>query len=194
MFDFLIFYFLYVSLVCFLIYIYQGWRSWIQSDWWKTLNSVWGLMVIGVFAETRNGFECFCKLQHFCFLDLSKEYLCSILVFGNTCFNIIVRINHDNVASRGAVGRTHIIVRLQTWNRRKDHGTDNFGGFVYVLDGFPQRDFVLWVFMYPINIFLFYGYHAEGYHAPSLPPRAITPVYASRLSRHSIYLFLGYHT
>ena len=41
---------------------------------------------------------------------------------------------------------------------------------------------------------LFYGNHAEGYHAPSLPPRAITPVYASRLSRHSIFLLLCYHT
>ena len=49
--------------------------------------------------------------------------------------------------------------------------------------------------LYSVSILiLFYGYHAEGYHAPSLPPRAITPVYASRLSRHSIYLFLGYHT
>ena len=88
--------------------------------------------------------------------------------------------------------------RLQTWNRRKDRmtGTENFGGFVYVLDGFPQRDFVLWVFMCPTNISLFlvlsflwpsifHGYHAEGYHSPSLPPRAITPVYAFRLSRHS---------
>ena len=31
------------------------------------LNSVVGLMVMGVFAEIRNGFECFCK--------------CNILVF-----------------------------------------------------------------------------------------------------------------
>ena len=51
------------------------------------------------------------------------------------------------------VGCTHTIVRFQTRIRRND-GTENFGGFVYVLDGFPQRDFVLWVFMYPINIFL----------------------------------------
>ena len=50
------------------------------------------------------------------------------------------------------VGRTHIIVRFQTGNRRKDNGTENFGGFVYVSDRFPQRDFVLWVFVYPINI------------------------------------------
>ena len=58
----------------------------------------------------------FLQMQHFCFLDLSKEKLCtgSILVFGNARFNKIVQINHDNVASRGAVGRTHIIVRLQT--------------------------------------------------------------------------------
>ena len=48
------------------------------------------------------------------------------------------------------VGRTHTIVRLQTRIRRKD-GTENFGGFVYVLDGFLQRDFVLLVFMCSIN-------------------------------------------
>ena len=42
-------------------------------------------------------------------------------------------MNHDNVASRGAVGRTHTIVRLQTRIRRKD-GTENYGGFVFVLD------------------------------------------------------------
>ena len=123
-------------------------------------------------------------MQHFRFLDLSKEKLCSILVFGNVRLNIVVGINHDNsVASRGAVGRTHIIVRLQTRIRRKD-GTENFGGFVYVLDGFLQRDFVLWVLMCPINISLFcvsfvclfclffslfFGCHAEGYHAPSIP-------------------------
>ena len=92
----------------------------------------------------------FLQIQHFCFLDSSKEKLCSILVFGNVLFNIVVRINHDNVASRGAVGRTHTIVRLQTRIRRKD-GTENFGGFVYVLDGFLQRDFVLLVFMCSIN-------------------------------------------
>ena len=56
-----------------------------------------------------------------------------------------------------------------------------FGGFVNVLDGFPQRDFVLWIFMCPTNIslfrvysvslvsLLFSGYHAEGYHDPSIP-------------------------
>ena len=92
----------------------------------------------------------FLHMQHFCFLDLSKEKLSRILVFGNVRFNEVVRINHDNVATRGAVGRTHTIVRFQTRIRRKD-GTENYGGFVYVLDGFPQRDFVLWVFMCPIN-------------------------------------------
>ena len=71
-------------------------------------------MVMSVFAEIRNGFECFLQMQHFCFLDLSKEKLCSILVFGNVRFNKIVQLNHDTVASRGAVGRTHIIARLQT--------------------------------------------------------------------------------
>ena len=141
----------------------------------------------------------FSQMQHFCFLNLSKEKLCSILVFGNLRFNVVVWVNHDNVASRGAVGRTHTIVRLETRIRRKD-GTENFGGFVYVLDGFPQRDFVLWVFMCPINFILFCllsclfsGYHAKGYRAPSIPHglsrlyhhcTATTPVYISRLPRH----------
>ena len=31
------------------------------------------------------------------------------------------------------------------------------------------------------------GYHAEGYHAPYLPPRAITPVYTSRLPHQSYH-------
>ena len=100
-------------------------------------------------------------MQHFYFPDLVKEKLSSILVFGNACFNIIVRINQDNVASRGAVGRAHIIVRLQTRIRRKD-GTENFGGFVYVLEGFPQREFVLWVFMCPINLSVSFSGSCDG--------------------------------
>ena len=91
------------------------------------------------------------------------------------------------------VGRTHTIVRLQTRIRRKD-GTENFGGFVYVLDGFLQRDFVLWVFMCSIDFSLFFpattlrattphryrtGYHAQGYHAFTT---------TARLSRLCIYI------
>ena len=55
-----------------------------------------------------------------------------------------LHVSIQHVASRGAVRRNHIIVRLQTRTRRKD-GTENFGGFVYVLDGFllVQRDFLL---------------------------------------------------
>ena len=61
----------------------------------------------------------------------------------------------------GAVGRTHIIVRLGTRIRRKD-GTENFGGFVYVLEGFPQREFVLWVFMCPINLSVSFSGSCDG--------------------------------
>ena len=110
------------------------------------------------------------------------------------------------------VGRINTIVRLETRIRRND-ATENFGVFVYVLDGFPQLDFVLWVFMCPTNISLlcvysvsilflfcvssslFSVYHAEGYHAPYLPPRAITPVYSSRLSHQNYhapqYTYIG---
>ena len=48
------------------LYLSSG-RNWIENDRWKTLNSVWGLMVMGVFAEIRNGFECFCKCSIFVF-------------------------------------------------------------------------------------------------------------------------------
>ena len=75
----------------------------------------------------------FLQMQHFCFPDLGKEKLCSVLLFGNVFFNIVVRINHDNVASRGAVGRTHTIVSLQTRIRRKD-GTENLGvSYLYLI-------------------------------------------------------------
>ena len=37
----------------------------------------------------------------FVFQILGKEKLCSVLIFGNVCFNIVVRINHDNVATGG---------------------------------------------------------------------------------------------
>ena len=72
-------------------------------------------MELSVFANATFGFT-----------DSGKEKHCSVLVYGNVCFNIVVRINHDNVASRGAVGRTHTIVRLQTRIRRKD-GTEDLG-------------------------------------------------------------------
>ena len=68
----------------------------------------------------------------------------------------------------------------------------DFGGFVYVLDRFPQRDLGLWVFMCPINFSLFSGYHAEGYHAPPslfrLPRRGLP-----RPTALSGYLSEGYH-
>ena len=148
-------------------------------------------------------------MQHFCFLDVGKEKLCSILVFGNVRFNKVVQINHDNVASRGAAGCAPTIVRFQTRIRGND-GTENFGGFVYVLDGFPRRDFVLWVYMYPINIILFLLLFCvyfvsisrlprRGLPRPIYTARAITPlpplhgyhacVYLSRLPRHSSFFY-----
>ena len=129
-------------------------------------------------------------MQHFCFRDLSKEKLCSILVFENVCFDIVVRINHDNVASRGAVGRTHTIVRLQTRLRRKD-GTGNFGGFVYVLGGFPRRDFVLWVFMCPIHIGLFCAsFVSSSFSFPATTPRATAPhLYCTGYHAQSYHAF-----
>ena len=74
------------------------------------------------------------------------------------------------MSKRRCVGRTHTIVRFQTRSRRK-RGTDNFGGFIYVLDGFPRRHFVLWVFMCPINIIPFLSL----VYISATTPRATTP-------------------
>ena len=96
-----------------------------------------------------------------------------------------------------------------------------FGGVVYVLDGFPQRDLCCG-FLYAQLISFYFtattprattphlyitGYHAEGYHAPSIPhglPRlyhhctAITTAYISRLPRQGlplpIFTTTCYHT
>ena len=87
---------------------------------------------------------------------------------------------NSNVSS---VGRTHTIVRLQTRILRKD-GTENFGGFVYVLDRFPQRDLGLWIFMCPTNITrvsLFQlprrGLPRPTALFPATTPRATTPIH-----------------
>ena len=106
-----------------------------------------------------------------------------------------------------SVRRTHSIVRLRTRIRRKD-GSENFGGFVYEWDEFPQRDFLLWAFMCPNNITLFFDsmfasilrlfcvsstattprattlhLYCKGYHAFTTHCTATTPV----------YLYPGYH-
>ena len=98
----------------------------------------------------------------------------------------------------GPVGRTHIIVRLQTRTRRKD-GTENFGCFVYVLDRFLQRDFLVWVFMCSISFILFFWVsttarattlHRSYFRLPRRgPPRPYRYIRANRLPR-----LQGYHT
>ena len=77
-------------------------------------------------------------------------------------------------------------------------------GVSYVLDGFPQRDFVLWVFMCPNNISLFCVYSVSllsllslfrlprrGLPRPIYPARAITPL--PPLHGYHACLFPGYH-
>ena len=107
---------------------------------------------------------------------------------------------------------------MHTRIRRID-GLENFGGFMYVWEGFPQRDFVLWIFMCLNIITLFF----DSIFASNLcllcisptatTPRATTPhlyckryhaVTTARLPRLCIYIpattpqfrvpFLGYDT
>ena len=103
------------------------------------------------------------------------------------------------------VGRTHTIVRLQTRIRRKD-GTEIFGRFVFVLDGFVQRDFVSWVFLCSFNFSVSFPAttprattphrYPTGYHALSTTARLsrlYIYIYIPAI-RHSLVLLLGYHT
>ena len=150
---------------------------------------------MGVFAGIRNGFEFFANATFLFYL--SKEKLFSILVFGNVRFNIVVRINHDNVASRGLLDvlRPLSDCRQESVEKRQD-GTENFGGFAYVLDGFPQRDFVLWVFMCPINFILFCLYFLVSpfFRLPrqGLPrPIFITTCYHTRQSSSYFIVYLS---
>ena len=101
------------------------------------------------------------------------------------------------IFSLPAVGRTHTIVILQTRIRRKD-GNENFGGFVHVLDGFLQREFVLWVFICSVNFSLsLFRLPRRGLPRPTdtlrLPRRGLPRPYrytqANRLPR-----LQGYHT
>ena len=80
-----------------------------------------GLRRAGIVAGSEAGRLCFVDARWFCI----------------RCQGPLHKAHHATY-----VGRTHTIVRLETRIRRKD-GTENFGGFVYMLDGFPQMDFVL---------------------------------------------------
>ena len=110
-------------------------------------------------------------------------------VRGGTCAFTLKIVNtlikNSSRDDKPSVGRTHTIVRLPTRIRRKD-GTENFLGFVYVLDGFPQqRNFVLWVFMCSINISLFcVSFVSSSLSFPATTPRATTP-YLYRTGYHA---------
>ena len=153
----------------------------------------------------------FFQMQHFCLLDLSKEILCSIWYLGNVRSNRVVRVNHDNVASRGAVGRTHTIVDcrheiVEKIMERTISGVSymcwmDFHNAILCC-GFLCARLISFLFV----ACLYYGYHAKGYDAPSIPhglPRlyhhctAIKTVYISRLPRQGlprpILATTGYH-
>ena len=82
---------------------------------------------------------------------------------------------------------------MQTRIRQKD-GTENFGGFVDLLDGFLPRDFVLWVFMCSINFSVsFFRLPRQGLPRPIYTPRAITPRAITPLPPLPGYHAEGYH-
>ena len=118
-------------------------------------------------------------MHHFCFPDLGKEKLCSILVFGNACFNIIVRINHDNVASRGLLD---VLTPLPDSRQASVEKIERriFRGFRICVGYISTTRFCVVGFMCPINISLFWVYSASilclfCVYIPATTPRATTP-------------------
>ena len=80
------------------------------------------------------------------------------------------------------------IVRLQTRIRRKD-GTENFGGFVFVLD--LHNGILCCGFLCARLVSVsFSGYHAEGYHAPPIPYGYHAEGYYARTDTFKL---TGYH-
>ena len=129
-------------------------------------------------------------MQHFSFPDLGKEKLCSILVFWECMFQYSSPDKSWQCCEQGRCWTYSHHCQIADKNPSKD-GRENFGGFVYVLDGFPQRDFVLWVFICSIIFSLFFsGYHAEGYHAPPIPYGYHAESYHARIDTFKL---TGYH-
>ena len=130
----------------------------------------------------------FLQMQHFRFLDLSKEQLCSILVFGNVRFYKVVRVNHDNVASRGAVGRTHTIVRFQTKSVEKMERRISGVSYMCWMDfhnailccGFLCARLIS---VYFVSIFCLFGLFFSHFR---LPRRGLPrPIYTARATYHA---------
>ena len=155
-------------------------------------------------------------MQHFCFPDLGKEKLCSVLVFGiwECMFHYSSPDKSWQCCEQGGCWTFSHHCQIADKNPSK-RWNGKFRGF-RICDGFPQRDFVLWVLcarlisVYFVSILclfclfsLFSGYHAAGYHAPSIP-HGLSRLYhhytATTLDSFPattpkfFVLFLGYHT
>ena len=117
------------------------------STYSRKANARVQLKGIGWPPRVRDTAQSYLRLVHWALLEFMEPY-----GLKNTLYLLLHLLSpfvfRVSVPDNLVVGRTHTIVRLQTRIRRKD-GTENFGGFVYVLDRFPQRDFGLWFFMCP---------------------------------------------
>ena len=122
-------------------------------------------MVMGVFAEIRNRLECFCKCNIFVFQIWVKKN--SVMFWYWGMFQYCSPDKSLQCCEQGGYRTYSHHCQIADKNPSKSWNGE-FWGFRICI-GFVQRDFVLWVFLCPVNITLFSGYHAEGYHAPPIP-------------------------
>ena len=128
--------------------------------------------------------------------DQRRGKECCCVFFSTSCCENSIEVHIPTTAPRKRAAQhgnyqkglmTMVLDVLTPWSDCRQESVEKmertiFGGFVYVLDRFPQRDFGLWIFLCPINFSvsfsgslsqrglprptaLFSGYHAEGYHA-----------------------------
>ena len=161
-------------------------------------------MVMSVFAEIINGFECFCK----CNILFSRFWVKNNSVVFWYLGMYVTKGSPDKSWQCWAEGLLDVLTPLSDCRHEtveKIMERRIFGGFVYVLDGFPQHVFVLRVFMCMTNITLFCLYFASlrlprrglprpiltttGYHAC-----VYIPVTTPELSRSTNTRTSGYHT
>ena len=139
----------------------------------------------------------FLQMQHFCFPDLSKENLCSILIFGNVCFNIVVRINQDNVASMGGCWTYSHHCQIADKNPSK-RWNGKFRGFRICIGWISTTGFCIVGFYVPDKIqSLFFRLPRQGLPRLIYTPRTITPraitLYHHCTAITPVYIYPGYH-
>ena len=108
----------------------------------KILNSVFGLMVVGVFAEIRNRLECFCKCNIFVFQIWVKKN--SVMFWYWGMFQYCSPDKSLQCCEQGGYRTYSHHCQIADKNPSKSWNGESWGFRICI--GFVQRDFVFYGF------------------------------------------------